>query len=184
MKKINKGDTPDFFTDYIKQHHPKKWEDIGAIRQKLRDHIIKEQGNYCAYTEIRPSQTHIDHFRKRDHFPQDTFNYENLFVSCTSDKYGANHKDRHVKPWDYAKIINPALDDPSEYIEFIYTGVVIAKDERGQTTIDMFNLNEPTLVERRKKSLLQMKDMYKEFDINQIIEFIGEFPSMLCQLYP
>lgn len=148
-----------------------------------------EQGNCCAYTEIRISEStnsHIDHYRTRNLFPQLTFDYHNMLVSCNSEEYGAKHKDKQIKAIeDYDDLINPVKEVPSDFIEFAYTGEVLSVEGsvKGEKTISFFNLNAKALVERRKTMatcMLQMKDYLTE---EEIVESIGEFETMVRQLY-
>lgn len=189
MKQLTKGRVPEFFTKYILRNSPRHWDEIGPIRQELREHILMEQGNCCAYTEIRISEStnsHIDHYRTRNLFPQLTFDYHNMLVSCNSEEYGAKHKDKHIKcTEDYDDLVNPIKEVPSDFIEFAYTGEVLSVEGsvKGEKTISFFNLNAKALVERRKTMatcMLQMKDYLTE---EEIVESIGEFETMVRQLY-
>lgn len=189
MKQLTKGGTPEFLTKYILRNSPRHWDEISPIRQELREHILKEQGNCCAYTEIRINEStnsHIDHYRTRNLFPQLTFDYHNMLVSCNSEEYGAKHKDKQIKAIeDYDDLINPVKEVPSDFIEFAYTGEVLSVEGsvKGEKTISFFNLNAKALVERRKTMatcMLQMKDYLTE---EEIVESIGEFETMLRQLY-
>lgn len=189
MKQLTKGGTPEFFTKYILRNNPQHWEEISPIRQELREHILKEQGNCCAYTEIRireSTNSHIDHYRTRNLFPQLTFDYHNMLVSCNSEEYGAKHKDKQIKATeDYDVLVDPVKEVPSDFIEFAYTGEVLSVggSAKGEKTISFFNLNAKALVERRKTMatcMLQMKDYLTE---EEIVESIGEFETMIRQLY-
>lgn len=189
MKQLVKGEIPDFLTKFITHNQPKVWDDINPIRQQLRKHILNEQNNFCAYTELRINtidSCHIDHYHTRNMFPEETFNYNNLLVSCNSENYGAKHKDKQVKKKeDYKELINPIDDLPANFITFGLTGKVqtINDSIKGKQTIAFFNLNEKSLVQRRKavvENLLQMKDYLTE---NEMVASLGEFETMVRQLY-
>ena len=149
MKHIHKLNAPEFFTDFVKKEKPKEWADTAPIRPQLREYILEhEQQGCCAYTEIRISgdkACHIDHYHTRNLFPDETFNYDNLLVSCNAENYGAKYKDKQVKgKADYDKLLNPATDVPSDYLEYTFMGEMLAigGNERGAHTIEYFNLNE------------------------------------------
>ena len=189
MKQLVKGETPDFLTKFITHNQPKVWDDISSIRQQLRKHILNEQNNFCAYTELRINSIddcHIDHYHTRNIFPDETFSYTNLLVSCNSENYGAKHKDQQVKKKeDYKELINPIEDLPTDFITFGLTGKVQAVNDciKGEQTISFFNLNEKNLVQRRKtavENLLQMKDYLTE---DEMVASLGEFETMIRQLY-
>lgn len=189
MKQITKNETPAFLSVFLAKKHPSIWDDIAPIRQDLRKYILEEQGSCCAYTEIRiveDNDCHIDHYLTRNLFPEKTFEYKNMFVACNSENYGAKYKDKQVTgKSDYAFLVNPAEENPLDFLEFSFTGNVysINENEKGVQTISSFNLNEETLVERRKTSiycLLQMKEWLNE---EEMVEAIGEFETMVRQLY-
>lgn len=190
MQKINKGNPPAFFSDFIKKSKPKDWNDIAPIREQLRKYILEnEQKGCCVYTEIKiekDKNCHIDHFHTRNLFKNETFAYNNLLVSCNSEKYGAKYKDKQIKSKaDYTFLINPTVDTPSDYIEYTFTGEMeaIGENQKGIQTINYFNLNEQSLVNRRKrviKNLGSMKDYLTE---DELVAAIGEFETMIRQLY-
>ncbi len=189
MKQLIKEEVPDFLNKFISHHCPKTWDEIAPIRQQLRGHILKEQNNLCAYTELRINTTedcHIDHYHTRNLYPEETFKYANMLVSCNAEKYGAKYKDKQIKvKTDYNGLINPVEEMPAEHIEFGLTGTVspVKNSPKGEKTISYFNLNEKSLVERRKtvvENMLKMKDYLTEDDM---VESLGEFETMIRQLY-
>ena len=190
MKHIQKGNAPAFFTDFLKKEKPKEWADPAPIRQQLREYILEhEQQGCCAYTEIRISEDkacHIDHYHTRNLFPDETFNYGNLLVSCNAENYGAKYKDKQVKgKADYDKLLNPATDVPSDYLKYTFMGELqaIGGNERGAHTIEYFNLNERSLVNRRRNAVYCLQSMQDELNEDEVVEAIGEFEGMLRQLY-
>lgn len=189
MKQLIKGEVPDFLVKFLLHKRPKTWDDTTPIRQELREYILKEQSNFCAYTELRINKLedcHIDHYHTRNLFPDKTFEYGNMLVSCNAEEYGAKHKDKCVKAKkDYDELINPLEELPSEYIEFGLTGNVysVNNSTKGENTISYFNLNEKSLVERRKtvvSNMLKMKDYLTE---EEMVASLGEFQTMVRQLY-
>ncbi|OAV69883.1 hypothetical protein Barb6XT_00221 [Bacteroidales bacterium Barb6XT] len=188
MKKIDKKEEPTFYSKYIKQHKPTQWDDIAPVRSDLRAHIWEEQKRCCAYTEVllnlNKDNFHIDHYKTQNLYPQLTFDYSNLLVSCNSEKYGAKHKDKLIKGREeYENLINPVEESPSEYMEFTFTGHVEAVNScrKGEETIRLFNLNEKSLVERRKTALSCFN--MEGFTEEDLVQFVGEFETMIRQLY-
>lgn len=188
MKKIEKQESPGFFSDYIARHKPTQWNEITSIRSKLREHIWNEQSGCCAYTEIRLhncNNCHIDHFRTRKLYPELTFDYTNLLVSCNAEEYGAKHKDKQVKRQeDYVDLINPVEESVGTYIEYAFTGKAFSRDgsKKGETTINYLNLNEKSLLERRKVALLFLVGL-EELTVDEVVNSIGEFETMIRELY-
>lgn len=190
MQRISKGNPPAFFSDFIKKEKPKDWNDVAPIREKLREYILEnEQKGFCAYTEIKiqgSRNCHIDHFHTRNLFPTETFAYNNLLVSCNSEEYGAKYKDKQIRSKaDYDFLINPAVDTPSEYMEYTFTGEMeaIGQKQKGIRTISYFNLNERRLVNRRKKVIINLNSMKDALTEDELVAAIGEFETMIRQLY-
>jgi len=180
MQTIIKNE-PDFFKSAIKKVKQPKiskaWEDenIKKIKSELREHIIKEQQNLCAYCEIKLEhldRLSIDHFQKRDIFPELTLEYNNLFVSCVSDNRCENYKDKlSLTKEDYNKIIHPVFENPEDYFEYDLGGKIIPKEnldkfayEKAKFTIETFNLNDRKLVEDRKKIIISLIDILEYFN--------------------
>jgi len=123
----------------------------------------------------------IDHYkRKAGHFyPQLCFKYDNLFVANHHADYGASYKDNHIKKENYGAIYNPALH--MDKFQFSFDGGVSPLDEnddKAKRTIEIFNLDDYVLKNRRRDIFVMAKDMGKQFDRNKIIEiFRYEFHS-------
>ncbi len=56
----------------------------------------------------------------------------------------------------------------------------IDNNRKGKASIELFNLNEYSLVVERKAEVLQVKSMYKQFSL---IEIIGKFESFIRVIY-
>ena len=109
-----------------------------------------------------------------------------MLVACNSENYGAKYKDKQIKnKADYDVLINPVVDDPSDYMEYTFTGEMeaINQNQKGIQTINYFNLNELRLVDRRKGAILSLLNMQDVLNEDEIVEAIGEFEPMIRQLY-
>jgi uncharacterized protein (TIGR02646 family) len=113
------------------------------------------QGERCAYCEspIYPGEGHIEHFRRKNkgHFPELTFAWENLFLSCDSETNCGHFKDRpHGPAYRPDDLVKPDTDDPEGFFFFSATGEVrvkanidTASSTRAKQTIRVFGLNHP-----------------------------------------
>ncbi len=193
MKRIEKIE-PVFYTKFIHKNKPKVWFDLSKeIGDKTRKYMLDfEQNNQCAYTEklIISENSHIDHFKKQNFIRQGLFEinifcWNNLLTSCNNEFYGAKYKDKIIKSTEYKNLINPVIENPNDYLEYSTTGERLSKNnnKKGQTTINLLNLNDYELVSQRKTVAIQVKSMYKEFAVNEIIEFIGKFESFIKGIY-
>lgn len=189
MKQIIKEGIPGFFSKFVAHNKPRTWDETAPVRAGLRTHILAEQGYCCAYTEIRlkgDADCHIDHYRTRNLFPEKTFDYSNMMVSCNAEEYGAKSKDKQItSKSDYDDLINPVEDNPTDYIEFAFTGDVlpVANSSKGTKSISYFNLNEKSLLERRRTIALCIVQMKSYLTEEEMVEATGEFETMVRQLY-
>ncbi len=204
MKRIIKKE-PEFFQKYIHDIVPKDWailsKDIGF---NIREYILKgdngasEQNNQCAYTElaIKPdlSNSHIDHYRKRSLYSTTIFDWNNLFVACNSEFYGAKYKDKQIKSGNkaiYESLLNPSIDNPKDFFYYSLTGEISprSKDKdsdgykKAKTTIDVFNLNHKSLVNRRKTVVVNISSLKVQYELGEILDYINEFDTFVEEVY-
>ncbi len=197
MLKSNKSSAPAIFVDYFKHNKTSVWEDIdGSIRKSWREYILNhEQNGLSAYTEepCDASHSHIDHFRRRTDFPKLTFEWSNFIVDGVNANYGAKYKDdteKHKRP-DYNMLINPAAEEPQYYFEYTGDGMIEprqglneAEKERAIYTKNMFNLNHPALVYKRKlifDTFAGIGDSSEAEDASKSFISYG-FPSVVNQI--
>ena len=168
MRKITKTEPIPSFQRFVRTNPTANWADFHVLAQDvyvaIREHILLEEQNYlCGYTEIPiedVTDCHLDHFMKRDFAPNKTFDWQNLIASCNHEDFGAKFKNNKskIKRADYTTIFNPVEDDVQAYFYYNEFGEIEAKHdlspflrEKVEKTIVVFNLKHPSLVERRKK---------------------------------
>lgn len=162
MRKLDKGEPVQQFVDYIRRNHPEKWEDAKDESPVWRKYILEhEQSGLSGYTEtpLRLEKSHIDHFRKQSLYPQLVFEWNNYVVDGKDDTYGARYKDNAIhNRADNEKLINPVFEDAQRFFKYELSGKIIPAEglseeekEKAGFTIAAFNLNESSLVDRRKK---------------------------------
>ena len=138
-------------------------------RQEIWAMLETMQEGCCAYCEamLKPSR-HIDHFVARSYKgsiqgKELTFEWSNLFGSCTHNDCCGHYKDNAKNPcsnYDPLQLIKPDEDDPWEFLVFAVDGFVSPRDglsapmrERALLTINVFNLNHARHVACRKGSV-------------------------------
>lgn len=170
MRKLNKGVPYEAFSEFVTKNQPTKWEEIISLTYDMRLYMLcNEQDCLCGYSEIpleaESSSSHVDHYYKRNLFPQKTFDWKNLIVSTVDEDFGGKYKDNtyEIKANEYALIFNPVADDMSQYIRYLGNGKMIPIDglsqnitDKVEKTIEVFNLNCPSLKERRKVLLASL----------------------------
>lgn len=195
MRKIDKGAPMPSFTDFVSQHHPSRWEDARDVSHTWREYILEyEQHRLSGYTEepVRLDSSHIDHFRKQSLFNALVFDWNNFIVDSKNETYGAKHKDHVVRTREEnEKLINPATEDASRFFKYELNGrITLAeglsdKDRaRADYTMAAFNLNESSLVERRRVIINTMMEPYQDLTDDIIWEALADegFTSVVEQL--
>jgi len=195
MRKIDKGAPMPSFTEFVNQHHPTKWEDAKSVSHLWREYILEfEQHRLSGYTEepVRLDSSHIDHFRKQSLFNALVFNWNNYIVDSNNETYGAKYKDRVVRTGEENdKLINPVTEDASRFFRYELSGrIAVAEglnDEdrtRAEYTMEAFNLNESSLVERRRVIINNILQSYRDLTDDDILEALASegFTSVVEQL--
>lgn len=151
------------------------WED--APKDLIWEELYKMQGGLCAYCECKLNRKHIEHFKCRKSYPNETFSWDNLFGSCgDSSKQGGwprcgIFKDSGKLKYDIEKVIKPDVDNPDDYLLFLTSGKVTSKNNiseldtsKAEETIKVFNLNnDPRLVNSRATTLKTYLEEIKTF---------------------
>jgi uncharacterized protein (TIGR02646 family) len=171
------------------------WDDknIVPIRAKLREDIlIIEQNNLCIYCEKKISSdsktSNIDHFKTRNLFPEKTLDYNNLLVSCNVKNRCSSLKDSNKsllqRKNDYANIINPIIENPNDFFDYLLSGEILPLNEKAKFTIEIFNLNHQSLYDERK-ILADTLKYCPNLSLDEIYENFGyEFQSFINAIYP
>jgi len=180
MLEIRKEE-PIFFTEKKKKiNNPKQsdtWGEISDIRADLKKHmLVAEQSNMCAYCEKfisdDSSKSQIDHFKVRDHFPDLTLEYTNLFVDCGNKNHCSSIKDQiGLKKEEFNKLVSP-LDNIEKNFSYTMFGEIEGLNENAKFTKECFALNCISLVEERK-NIIKNFEAYKEFDNETLSSCLG-----------
>lgn len=189
MRKINKQ-TPMFgFNGSKYGNNCSNWDDFHKnhkeIYHEMREKILQEeQNNLEGYTELyideknkNSKDYHIDHYKKRDQNPQLTFEWNNLIFAIHDSSFGADYKDNvyKIKNNEYALIFNPVTDNVENFFYYNHWGIIepkqgisVQEEAKVNKTIEVFNLNDESLVKRRK-DLIKVINYYSGMDKNDIL---------------
>jgi uncharacterized protein (TIGR02646 family) len=118
----------------------------------------------CAFCESKITHVdygHIEHYRPKSRFPEETFAWDNLLLACGVCN-GAEHKgDRFPGPEEGGPLLNPCGDDPDKHLRFKFDPAarlasVYGKTKRGRTTEQVLGLNRLALREHRSKEVAKL----------------------------
>ena len=194
MRRIVKTEPYTPFSNFVHRNHPQNWSDLPfEIKNDTKKYILyNEQNGLSGYTE-KPvtKKSHIDHYIKRDLNPGLTFDWNNLIVDEINDLYGARFKDTQIHHLNqYTNILNPVTDDVHLLFYYSQTGRIdphpnLTDLERvkAKNTIDIFNLNHPDLVNKRKSIFKNIQDYQNQLgkeELYTILKAYG-FHSLLKQ---
>ena len=195
MRKINKNSPITKFTEFVSKNSGADWNNDFS-RPGCSGHNIyietrltiltQEQNRICGYSEIpieNERDCHIDHFRKRSMFPEKTFDWDNLIASCNDDDFGAKFKDNKsgISKSDYQYFFNPINEHVQNY--FYYNEIGEVEPKYDLNVIEIFNLQDKSLVNRRKTIINQVKNCstLSPEEIKEVMKYSG-FISLIEQL--
>lgn len=91
---------------------------------KLADALYARQDGYCAYCEIHlknRSAGHLEYLERRSDNPKRTFDWSNLFYSCSKRDSCGKYKDNERIRFNPADIIDPSVENPLDF--FVYHAI-------------------------------------------------------------
>ena len=149
MIHIQKVEEPEFMIEFKKKNPKKTYdsEEFAPYRDRLREILVKEQKNICAYCCARidrdKSKSHNEHIEPRN-----------------PGKYQSNKTCGNAKGNKYEadKFISPLSSDCEDKFDYYLDGSI----EGDKYTIDVLNLNEYELRNARKNVLRYLQPMDKE----------------------
>lgn len=163
MHRVKRNEAPDglikkhleFQNEYKNIDASTEWQKFSSTKLK-KETVEKLQEMYkgcCAYCEgeyVGTSYPQIDHFKPKHLYPELTFDYNNMNLSC--EKCNQRKSDKFDE-----KLIDPSKDEPDEHIKF-EKWKAIDLDERGKISIDIYDLNSEKKIYKRTKNYLELKE--------------------------
>ena len=165
MLKLNRTsvEAPECLARY--NHVVKKWDNIDSgDKRQVSECLERLQAKRCAYCECALfDDDHIEHFRRKNpaYFPQLTFAWDNLFLSCNSANHCGHYKDRRsADPYDPNHLIKPDNHDSGYFLYFHSSGEVRVRSglqgndlHCAEETIRVFGLQHGGLNHARRQVL-------------------------------
>ncbi len=191
MKYIEKSEEPSFFSDWkmndkMYLRGRPNWNRLNSDDKiALRKALIKEQGSICCYCGIGigTDDSHVEHFRPKNKYPQLQLEYDNLLCSCQSElqKTEPRHCGNAKGSWfDENLTVSPLVPICESRFEFMEDGRIRPSDnndEGAKLTITHLALNIQKLQELRQSSIaavLDMSDILEEDVIKEQIEIYSQ----------
>ena len=175
-------------------HQNHTWDDVSPTdKAEIREVLTHMQGRLCAYCESELysdylpepdfSGAHIEHFRRknRKHYPELTFEWYNLFLSCETLKHCGHYKDRNGAPYNPDELIKPDEHDPDDVMFFGSNGEARPRagcnphdKKRAEETIRVFHLNAPCLTGARLNAMRRYRTGKGGRDLDEAIALRSE----------
>lgn len=193
MHRLNRGTEPACLRKY--RNSDVKWEAVESDdKAAIHEQLFAMQSSFCAYCEAsikNADNRHIEHFRKRQNYPELAFAWNNLFWSCCNQNCCGFHKDSAATgSYSPDNLVKPDEEDPDEYFLFLATGKIKVRDglssekrRRAEETLRVFNLNggNSGLIERRRivarnyaKCMEALMQQMNSTAAAKIIEYINQ----------
>ena len=175
--------TPDFVklkTDEFKKSGKNVWN-----IPELKEALIDIGHGKCAYCQCdikeESKYMEVEHFQDKDTYPDLVLNWNNLLPSCKRCNGSKSNHDVIKAP-----VINPFLDTPQNHLDLkLYR--FKPKDIKGETTIDVVNLNHPERAVLKRfevgEHLQQLVELVKERLTNFIANPIIQRKNKLLTLF-
>ena len=140
---------PTVVEKWIRKYQPKTWtlsKDNHDGYVLLKEQLRQEQKGLCCYCcQILETEATVEHLKSRDKYPKLTYDYGNLLLSCQQSKQCDNAKGN--KELD----LTPLMIECDAEITLKFNGELNPKSKRAQQAIDLLNLNNADLCQRRER---------------------------------
>lgn len=197
MQYIDKKLTiPDTVQAWIDNENPQKWNEISQNGNKihyetLREQLRQEQKGLCCYCcQILPEKVTIEHLKARKNFPDLTFNYNNLLLSCKPNPQNHDPIQCDKSKGDEELDLTPLMKECDVEIKLNLTGKLEWKTDRAEHAINLLNLNNQDLCKRRKdlldglyESILDLDLEFSKEDMMFLINSMNDTTPQTKELY-
>lgn len=128
----------------------------------IKDALTHETHGKCMYCEGfigAVSYSHIEHFRPKANYPDKTFEWENLGLSCQVCNMNKNDVFDELLPY-----INPYYENPDDF--FIFLGTMVSQKPgcaRAENMKTQLQLNRPELMEQREEAIEKVTNLVERY---------------------
>lgn len=172
MRQITNRTEPTSFTDWKRKNPNEGWSNFSGsdVYNELKEYLRRTQDRMCCYCEIAIKQngdSHIEHLKSRHNFPNERFEFDNLYACCQhNDSCGHSKGNQNFN--------GMVLPNSNCQPRFTYTdnGKIIPTmegDTDAEETIKVLNLNNKRLKNSRKDIIRTLEDINDIALINQYL---------------
>jgi len=147
--------------------------------QKIKQYLINEQSNFCAYTEKYIEgldSSEVEHLNSSIKYKDDYYNYYAVIRSANLYK-----KDEKYRNASFFQSLffqsNEKFESRIKYENGIY--ISINDDIESKQFIDFLGFNEQKLYNQRKKHIKRLRDCFQNLNNAEQIEYFIKYPQEL-----
>lgn len=174
-KKLTMPNTVQAWIDTV---NPQAWNELSYHNkvhyETLRDQLRQEQKGLCCYCcQILAKQVTIEHVKARKNFPNLTFDYGNLLLSCKPNpKIGEPIQCDKAKE-NHELDLTPLMKECDIEIKLNLNGELEWTTDRAKHAITLLNLNNKNLCKRRQDLIDNLYDKLLDLDLDFNLLNIG-----------
>jgi len=150
------------------------------IDLKTRETFINEFDLKCAFCETKYSDVkslNIEHLIPQSLFHDSNYQFkdfnDNLICICHSCNMSQGNRYPVSKNFE-PLILDPFSDNPEEHFHYDENGIIFSSTEKGNTTINTYNLNRIGLVMARKEELEKIKWTYYSDILSESVPIVND----------
>ncbi|ELS02841.1 TIGR02646 family protein [Xenococcus sp. PCC 7305] len=189
MKYIKKNQPPQDFIQWknlANEHWQPNWDNFQKPQKSsVHKSLLKEQGLICCYCGRRINQTdsHIEHLKPRNKYPDLTLDYINLIASCQGKSDAIHsipvHCGHKKGEWyEETLMVSPLDENCTSFFRYTDDGQILAtadsdKQTAAEETIKRLALDVNKLKKMREKAIegiLDDIDLLSNQDLNNLID--------------
>lgn len=157
---------------WIRKNKPKTWtlgKECHDGYVSLKEQLRQEQKGLCCYCcQILETQATVEHLKSRDKHPKLTYDYGNLLLSCKQSNQCDNAKGSDELD------LTPLMIECDAEITLKVNGELNPKSKRAEQAINLLNLNNVDLCQRRKQVIKSLFDTDNRLD-KEVLESMFQF---------
>lgn len=161
---IKKQQPPSSFLQFIKNQNPQNFAELPAtVKSNLKSSLLVEQHYACAYCmqKITADNMKVEHFLPQSQYPNQVFDYQNLFAVCKGTEYGNHTCD--TSKGSQLITVNPLNEQHIQTLCYGLNGSIKSSHSMYCADIQLvLNLNEAQLLAKRKNIRMATIKKYQQ----------------------